>query len=32
LEDIAEHPSRAWVVADYEADPELPWSSLIALS
>ncbi len=32
LEDMAEHPSRAWVVTDYEADPELPWSSVIALS
>jgi ABC-type transport system involved in cytochrome c biogenesis ATPase subunit len=31
LQDMAEHPSRAWIVADYEADSELPWNSVIAL-
>lgn len=31
LADMAEHPSRAWVVADYEADPSLPWASVMAL-
>lgn len=32
LEDMADHPSRAWVVADHEADPGLPWASVIALA
>ncbi len=27
LEEAAEHPSRAWLVADYEADPQLHWRS-----
>ncbi|RFO97170.1 hypothetical protein DIC66_08485 [Rhodoferax lacus] len=31
LADMAEHPSRSWVVADYEADPALPWRRVIAL-
>lgn len=31
LGDMAEHPSRAWVVADYEADQALPWRSMITL-
>lgn len=31
LGDMASHPSRAWLVADYEADPELNWSSVTAL-
>ena len=31
LNDMADHPSRTWVVADYEADPELPWSRIISL-
>lgn len=31
LEDAAGHPSRAWVVADYEADPRLPWSAICTL-
>ena len=31
LQDMADHPSRAWVVADYEADPALPWRQVIAL-
>ncbi len=31
LSDMAAHPSRAWLVADYEADPELSWSSVITL-
>ncbi len=28
LSDVAEHPSRAWVVADYEADESLQWQSI----
>ena len=31
LMDMAEHPSRTWVVADYEADKRLPWAQVIAL-
>jgi len=31
LHDMASHPSRIWVVADYEADPQLPWQRVIAL-
>ena len=31
LEDAAGHPSRAWIVADHEADPRLAWASLIRL-
>ena len=27
LEEAAQHTSRAWVVADYEPDPALPWHS-----
>jgi ABC-type transport system involved in cytochrome c biogenesis ATPase subunit len=29
LQDMSDHPTRAWVVADYEADPQLPWHCLI---
>jgi hypothetical protein len=25
LSDMADHTRRSWVVADYEADPRLPW-------
>jgi len=25
LADVAGHPGRTWVVADYQADPRLPW-------
>jgi ABC-type multidrug transport system ATPase subunit len=32
LNDMADHPTRAWLVADYEADPDVAWSSSIALS
>ncbi len=32
LQDAAEHPSRAWVVADYEADPQLDWHSQVQLA
>ena len=32
LNDMADHPSRAWLVADYEADPNICWNSCIALS
>ena len=32
LEDMAEHPSRAWVVADYEADDALPWRSIVSIA
>lgn len=31
LNDMADHPTRAWLVADYEADPEVDWASAIAL-
>jgi ABC-type transport system involved in cytochrome c biogenesis ATPase subunit len=31
LSDMADHPSRTWVVADYEADTELPWARVIVL-
>ena len=31
LNDMADHPTRAWLVADYEADPDLDWRSIIAL-
>lgn len=32
LQDMAEHPTRAWVVADYEADVALQWKQRIALT
>ncbi len=32
LEDVADHPSRTWVVADYEADPALPWRQVIRMN
>jgi hypothetical protein len=28
---MADHPTRTWVVADYEADDRLPWRHRIAL-
>lgn len=31
LNDMAGHASRTWVVADYEADPALPWREQITL-
>lgn len=31
LADMADHSSRTWVVADYEADPRLPWRQVIQL-
>jgi len=31
LADMADHPTRAWVVADYEADARLPWRHHVAL-
>jgi ABC-type multidrug transport system ATPase subunit len=31
LADMADHPSRTWVVADYEADARLPWRRHVAL-
>ena len=31
LADMADHRARAWVVADYEADPDLPLASMISL-
>ncbi len=31
LQDMAEHTRRSWVVADYVADPDLPWRQIIAL-
>jgi ABC-type transport system involved in cytochrome c biogenesis ATPase subunit len=30
LQDIAEHPTRSWVVADYQADAQLPWQCVIS--
>ena len=32
LADAADHTSRTWVVADYEADPRLPWRRHVALA
>lgn len=32
LADVADHPDRTWVVADYAADARLPWRREIALS
>ena len=31
LAEAADHASRTWVVADYEADPHLPWRRRIVL-
>lgn len=31
LADMADHASRTWVVADYTADPRLPWRQVIEL-
>ena len=31
LTDMADHPRRTWVVADYEADARLPWRRVISL-
>ena len=31
LKGVAEHTTRTWVVADYEADPQLPWRRVISL-
>jgi ABC-type multidrug transport system ATPase subunit len=31
LNDMAGHATRSWVVADYEAEPRLPWRRVIAL-
>jgi energy-coupling factor transporter ATP-binding protein EcfA2 len=31
LADAADHKTRTWVVADYEADPQLPWRRHIVL-
>jgi ABC-type transport system involved in cytochrome c biogenesis ATPase subunit len=31
LSDVADHETRTWVVADYEADPSLPWRQQLAL-
>jgi energy-coupling factor transporter ATP-binding protein EcfA2 len=31
LYDMADHPTRTWVVADYEADARLPWRRHVAL-
>ena len=32
LYDMADHPTRSWLVADYAADPRLPWRRIIALN
>jgi ABC-type multidrug transport system ATPase subunit len=31
LADAADHATRSWVVADYTADPRLPWQSHVCL-
>jgi energy-coupling factor transporter ATP-binding protein EcfA2 len=31
LQDMADHASHSWVVADYEADPQLSWQRVISL-
>lgn len=31
LADVADHMTRTWVVADYAADPNLPWRRHVAL-
>ena len=31
LTDMADHASRAWVVADHEADEQLPWQTVVTL-
>jgi len=31
LTDVADHTTRTWVVADYEADPRMPWRRQLAL-
>ena len=31
LHDMSDHPGRAWVVADYEADDRLPWRQVVSL-
>ncbi len=31
LNDMAENPSRAWLVADYEANPNIKWANVIRL-
>ena len=31
LHDMGHHPTRSWVVADYEADARLPWRRVISL-
>ncbi len=31
LADVADHPTRTWVVADYVADARLPWRRQVAL-
>ena len=32
LQDMAEHPTRAWWVAGYEADADLPWRSVVRVA
>jgi energy-coupling factor transporter ATP-binding protein EcfA2 len=31
LHDMADHATRTWVVADYEADSQLSWQRVISL-
>ena len=31
LQDMTTHASRSWVVADYEADPQLTWQRVLSL-
>lgn len=32
LQDMSQHTSRAWLVADYTADPGLDWRSVVSLA
>lgn len=31
LSEAAEHPTRTWIVADYEAPSDVPWASVLTL-
>jgi ABC-type multidrug transport system ATPase subunit len=31
LNDMSDHPTRSWVIADYQADPQLSWRQVISL-
>ena len=32
LIDMTDHPTRTWIVADYGADPALPWKKVVSLT